>query len=150
MQCQAAYEADKQERFKEAEEERRREEDLQRRREAAKERARLKALQTEAETAAESKDGEDDLLSSFFSEISSEKPQTNTPKKVAAEKVAEKVQEVSENEIIFHEKYSNQDLGSGTDQVKRLTAPNYQFKNLNPYVVLQLDIDATDEDIKNR
>ena len=146
MQCQAACEADRQERFKEAEEERRREEDLQRRREAAKERARLKALQREAETPAESKDSEDDLLSSFFSEVSSEKPQANTPKKVAAEKA----EEISENEIIFHEKYSNQDLGSGPDQVRRLTAPNYQFKNLNPYVVLQLDIDATDEDIKNR
>ena len=62
----------------------------------------------------------------------------------------ESAPEISENEIVYHEKYSNQDLGSGADQVKRLTAPNYQFKNLNPYVVLQLDIDATDEDIKNR
>ena len=50
----------------------------------------------------------------------------------------------------FHEKYLNQDLGTGKAQHERLTAPNWQFRNLNPYSVLDLDIDATEEDIKNR
>ena len=32
----------------------------------------------------------------------------------------------------------------------RLTADNWQYRNLNPYYVLQLGTDATEEDIKNR
>jgi len=50
----------------------------------------------------------------------------------------------------YHEKYSKQDLGNGKDQYQRLTSINYEFKNLNPYYVLSLDIDATEEDIKQR
>ena len=34
--------------------------------------------------------------------------------------------------------------------VNRLTASNYEFKNVNPYEVFQIDIDASDEDINHR
>jgi DnaJ family protein C protein 8 len=48
------------------------------------------------------------------------------------------------------EKYTTQELGNAEEQVARLLATNYKFKNLNPFRVLQLDIDATAEDIKYR
>ncbi len=50
----------------------------------------------------------------------------------------------------IHEKYTNQNLGTPEEQIERLVAPNYKWCNLNPYTVLQLDIDATEEDIKGR
>jgi hypothetical protein len=54
------------------------------------------------------------------------------------------------DETILTEKYTSQDLGDSAFQLKRLTAPNYAWRNLNPYEVLQLDVDATLEDIKYR
>jgi hypothetical protein len=47
-------------------------------------------------------------------------------------------------------KYQNQNLGAGKNQIERLMCPHYQWINLNPFTVLQLDIDATEEDIKYR
>ena len=44
----------------------------------------------------------------------------------------------------------NTELGTGPEQVARILSSNYKWKNLNPYYVLQLDIDATEEDIKYR
>jgi len=41
-------------------------------------------------------------------------------------------------------------LGDSKAQLARLTCPHYEWKNVNPYYVLQLDIDATEEDIKYR
>ena len=34
--------------------------------------------------------------------------------------------------------------------MERLLSSHYEWKNLNPYAVFQLDIDATEEDIKYR
>jgi DnaJ family protein C protein 8 len=50
----------------------------------------------------------------------------------------------------FNEKYQTQDLGTALEQHTRLTARNYEFRNLNPFWVLQLGTDATAEDIKQR
>jgi thymidylate kinase len=47
-------------------------------------------------------------------------------------------------------KYVQQDLGDGLDQVRRLTCPGFRWRNLNPFYVLCLDTDATDEDVKHR
>jgi tetratricopeptide (TPR) repeat protein len=86
--------------------------------------------------------GEDgDLLAGFFSELSE------------ADKKKEKKAEDAANEqmaSLLTEKYTNQDLGTGISQYERLTATNYQWKNQNPYRVMQLDIDATEDDIKYR
>ncbi len=49
-----------------------------------------------------------------------------------------------------HAKYTNQDLGTPKEQIERIVAPNYQWCNLNPYGVLKLDVDATEEDVKGR
>jgi len=102
---------------------------------------------------------EDALLSSFFSEVkaapvvaarhsqnlSDQQPQkTDVPSEVTAAAAEEATQAVA------HEKYTNQDLGDGKTQHMRLTAKNCEWRNLNPYYVLQLDTDATTEDIKIR
>lgn len=84
---------------------------------------------------------EDDLLEGFFSELND------------AEKEKEKKKEAAENakhNLSLTEKYTNQDLGTALDQYRRLTCRHYEFKNQNPYYVLQLDTDATMEDIKYR
>lgn len=84
-------------------------------------------------------EGEDDLLNSFFSEVVKPKAEP-----VAVETAADGM------DSLFHEKYLVQDLGTSAELVERLATGHYQWFNLNPYRVLMLDIDATDEDIKNR
>ncbi len=84
----------------------------------------------------------DDPLAEFLSEVTkgTEKAKEDRLKKIQTQK----------KEVTFHEKYLNQDLGDGRTQHARLTAENYEWRNLNPYYVLQLGVDATEEDIKNR
>ena len=85
---------------------------------------------------------EDDPLAGFFGEVRKESEDVR-------EKRLQRLQE-ARKETIFHEKYLLQNLGSGKEQHARLTANNWQYRNLNPYYVLQLGTDATEEDIKNR
>ena len=87
-------------------------------------------------SSAESKvQDEEDLLSGFFSEVQD--------KEIVKEKVVK-------DESFMHEKYTNADLGDRKLQYERIMEKNYEWRNLNPYFVLQLDIDATEEDIKQR
>jgi hypothetical protein len=84
---------------------------------------------------------EEALLEGFFSELNE------------AAKEKEKKKEADDNAKhteLLNEKYTKQDLGTPMEQYQRLTCPHYEFKNQNPYAVLQLDIDATMEDIKYR
>jgi DnaJ homolog subfamily C member 8 len=84
---------------------------------------------------------EEALLEGFFSELNE------------AAKEKEKKKEAEDNAKhteLLNEKYTKQDLGTPLEQYHRLTCPHYEFKNQNPYYVLQLDIDATMEDIKYR
>lgn len=91
---------------------------------------------TASNTSAESKvDNDEDLLSGFFSDVQG---------KEATEPVFVK------DETFMHEKYTNEDLGDKKKQYERIMAKNYEWRNLNPYFVLQLGIDATEEDIKQR
>ena len=54
------------------------------------------------------------------------------------------------DETVLTDKYTIQDLGDGREQVERLLAKHYEWRNLNPYAVFQLGADATEEDIKLR
>lgn len=92
---------------------------------------------------------EDDLLASFFTEIST-KPEPVAPAPSSSAPPDSTPAESAESANTLTEKYVNQDLGDGKGQVERLTGPHYEWKNLNPYAVFQLDIDATEEDIKYR
>ena len=90
--------------------------------------------------AAAPEEGEDDLLASFFSEVTATVPNKPSTAQVEQEKRA----------ALLTDKYLKQDLGSPMDQYTRLTEGNYKWRNLNPYETLQLGIDATVEDIKYR
>jgi hypothetical protein len=96
----------------------------------------------QASTEQASKADDEDLLSSFFSEVQGQK---NEP-----EKETERAERVTADETFIHEKYTDQDLGDKKEQYERIMGKNYQWRNLNPYFVLQLGIDATEEDIKQR
>lgn len=87
-------------------------------------------------TSAESKvDNDEDLLSGFFTDVQGKEPVETKPIR---------------DETFMHEKYTNEDLGDKKKQYERIMEKNYEWRNLNPYFVLQLGIDATEEDIKQR
>lgn len=142
QRCGEAHEKDKQRRFEVAEQERKVEEERIRKQYELKESMRKKE---------EKKDEPDDLLAGFFSEVTKEVEAKQPKRKILEEQ--EKKQEGEEEEVddtAFHEKYLNQDLGTSKSQHERLTTRNYEWHNLNPFAVLQLDTDATEQDIKNR
>jgi len=146
QKCEEAHEKDKQRRFEIAEQERKVEEERIRKQDELKESMRKKEE--------EKKDEPDDLLAGFFSEVTKEVEAKQPKRKIIVEQEKEEEKnEVQEEEVddnAFHEKYLNQDLGTSKAQHERLTARNYEWHNLNPFAVLQLDTDATEQDIKNR
>lgn len=164
--CEEAREVDKKQRFAEAAVERAREEARLKEADEAKQRA---AVQKEEESdllssffgevAADQKPvptappSEDDLLSSFLTEVKAA-PASASSSSTAGGAPSASQQPEQETSIdpqsLATEKYTNQELGDGKTQHARLTAKNCEWRNLNPYYVLQLDIDATSEDIKNR
>lgn len=83
---------------------------------------------------ATAKASDDDLLASFLEQVSSQPT----------------VKEPPRDQKSLTPKYAEQDLGTPQEIIDRLLQHNYQWKNLNPYYVLDLDIDATEEDIKQR
>ena len=80
-------------------------------------------------------DDEDDLLNGFFDEVE--------------EVVAKKKEAVaSSNNAIRNDRET---LGTTEEQIERLLQPRYEWRNLNPYFVLQLAAaSATDDDISRR
>ena len=105
--------------------------------EANKEEQKKIAKEEAEEANANAAEAEDDLLGDFFGEVAE-----------AVEITSNKA--VPKKEIVAQDKYTSQVLGSSIDQISRLTAPNYEWKNLNPFNVLLLDVDANEEDIKSR
>ena len=76
-----------------------------------------------------------DLLDDFFAEV-----ETTTTKKVAP------VKEEGPKVIVNQKK----ELGTPIELIERLLAPNYQWRNLNPFYVLDLPHDSTEEEISRR
>ena len=105
---------------------------------------------------------EDDLLADFFTEVSSSaeaaKEKTRSAQIAAATTSDEQKPQSEEkegeskerDETSLTEKYTNQNLGDGRAQVERILAKHYEWRNLNPFAVMQLGPDATEEDIKLR
>mmetsp|Transcript_53835 Transcript_53835/g.122722 ORF Transcript_53835/g.122722 Transcript_53835/m.122722 type:complete len:565 (+) Transcript_53835:67-1761(+) len=87
----------------------------------------------------------DDLMDNLFGEIAGDE-EKRAEEKREAEALARREKVQTEKT----DAYTKQSLGSSVEQVGRLVETNYKFRNLNPYWVLQLDIDATVEDIKFR
>ncbi|KAF1323395.1 putative molecular chaperone, partial [Globisporangium splendens] len=119
-------------------------------REQAKEQERLKkeAEETEAEKqkeaqeagakamtapAAEEKD-EDALLAEFMSEVQEIEESANCVKKPEEDEKKKEKPPV--------------DFGNSEGQLERLLQPHFKWINLNPFRVLMLDTDATEEDMK--
>lgn len=176
--CEKAYEKDKEERFKKAELERQLEEERLKRREDAKNQILKNSKKDEEENLldnffddigtsskpSENKhhepihdakaDEEDNLLASFFSDVtnanSTSKEGPNKKPESDAIEPFDKKEGEEEEKTILTEKYVKQPLGSSQEVVDRLLCPFHEWKNLNPYHVFSLDIDATDEDIKFR
>ena len=172
LQAQDSFQAEKSRRYEEAARERKIEEEAVRQRDMAKAKAKAEedkrressekqqvedflSLVSEApettncvqddlstnEPAGKSPNDESDLLAGFFSELTEDS------------KAKERQKEEKTNQAraqLLTEKYTTQDLGTGKAQYERLTQKNYVWKNQNPYYVMQLGIDATEEDIKNR
>lgn len=80
---------------------------------------------------------EDDLLDDFFSEV-----ETVVTKKAESLVADEK----GPKEISIQKK----DLGTAAEQIERLLAPNYQWRNLNPFYVLDMSHESTEDDISRR
>ena len=141
--CQEAYEIDKKKKFDEDKQKRAYDEEQLKLREAAMERAKTKTLEGFVAKVNEEIDPDESMLNEFFSEISSD------AKEKEAEKNAAKIDALLQQNPNMY-KYATEDLGDPVEQVNRLTASNYEFKNVNPYEVFQIDIDASDEDINHR
>lgn len=90
---------------------------------------------------------EDDLLAGFFNDVSSAATAVTKAPRVGGESDAA-VEEPVKKELT--EKYTNQDLGDGRAQHERITGRHSEWRNLNPYYVLGLGVDATEEDVKLR
>jgi DnaJ homolog subfamily C member 8 len=100
--------------------------------------------QPENKTTTVQQSNEDNLFLEFMNQVEDiSKP------KIAAESL-EHDKEEKEVEKPLTEKYLNQDLGTGQSQCERLLGKHYEWKNLNPFSVLDLDSDATEDDIKYR
>lgn len=119
----------------------------QRLREQAREAERLKAEQEAAAAAAAEQqkkeeestksdvaDDEDALLAQFMSEVQEIEESANCVKKPEADEVKKEKPPV--------------DFGDSEGQLARLLQPHFKWINLNPFRVLMLDTDATEEDMK--
>eukprot|EP00644_Phytophthora_capsici_P017244 jgi/Phyca11/536176/estExt2_fgenesh1_pg.C_PHYCAscaffold_480062 len=87
--------------------------------------------QQEQEKEKEPKD-EDALLAEFMSEVQELEENANCIKK--------DVEQNKEKPLV--------DFGTSDGQIERLLQPHFKWINLNPFRVLMLDIDATEEDMK--
>ena len=93
---------------------------------------------------------EDDVLAAFLSSVSAAPSEPVASVSSNNKSSTGIVGMDRQNGNLINEKYSSQDLGTAEEKADRLLQTNYQWKNLNPFYVLQLGIDATEEDIKQR
>jgi DnaJ family protein C protein 8 len=171
--CQDAFEIDKKDRFSRAAKEREEEQQRLQRRDEIRQQMMQDKKEAEQEQMPIPPKDEENVLAGFFSDVGASAEGTKVPAAVENEDDAlasfflevhhnknddkkenahteDHEQEEQKSEKDLTEKYVNQDLGTGKSQVERLLAPHYQWRNLNPFYVLGLDIDATIEDIKFR
>ena len=87
----------------------------------------------------EEKEEDDDMLDDFFNEVDEAATAVQASKELAAQPVA--------TDAIKHHK---RDLGTAAEQIERLLASNYEWRNLNPYFVLDLPHTCTAEDVSRR
>jgi len=86
-----------------------------------------------------------DLVDAFFGDVQDEEEA-----QAQKERDREAKERSQRNQLDKTEAYTTQALGTSEENIARLTAPNHKFKNLNPFRVLCLGVDATVEDIRHR
>ena len=107
---------------------------------AKEEREQVKA-ETGKESSGAGGDDEDDLLNDFFDDVE----EVVTKKKEGDLEQLEKQPEATN--VIKNQKV---ELGTSESQMERLLRSNYEWRNLNPFYVLQLPSSASEEDISKR
>ncbi|KAG7359708.1 serine/threonine protein kinase [Nitzschia inconspicua] len=85
-------------------------------------------------------DDGDDLLDDFFKDV----------EEVVAKKKEVKAAAVAEAEATNAIRNDREVLGTTEEQMDRLLQEHFEWRNLNPYFVLQLPTTATDDDISRR
>ncbi|KAE9351902.1 hypothetical protein PF008_g5723 [Phytophthora fragariae] len=104
-------------------------------RQAAKEEEERKRQQQQQEKKKKEPKDENALLAEFMSEVQELEESANCIKKDAEQQEKKK-----EKPPV--------DFGSVDAQIERLLQPHFKWTNLNPFRVLMLDVDATEEDMK--
>ena len=122
-------------------------------RKMAEEEVRKKAEEVEEVKNADGGDDGDDLLDDFFADVetaTTKKSQEETNKKEKSESKDDSESKdpkgKPEKKIQIH----LSDLGSSSDQIERLLAPNHEWRNLNPYYVLAVPHDVPPELLSRR
>mmetsp|Transcript_9609 Transcript_9609/g.35991 ORF Transcript_9609/g.35991 Transcript_9609/m.35991 type:complete len:485 (-) Transcript_9609:35-1489(-) len=112
---------------------------------------RIKREEEEAKQRDEALKTDDDRLLDFFAVIDETEQTTHKKPAVAGDANDDEAKD-EEAKKTFHEKYKeqNRNLGTARELIDHILAPHYKWRNLNPYFVLNLDVDATDEDIRAR
>ena len=129
--------------------------------EAAEAAAKAKAKEEEeeakkkAEEAASAADdgGDGDLLDDFFADVEETSPAKKKQQEQGSDgKSSDGAKDDAEKEEETPKKIQIHlsDLGSSTDQIERLLAPNHEWKNLNPYAVLACPHDVPAELLSRR
>ena len=101
------------------------------------------ATSAEATTTTNNDNGDDsgDDLDDFFNDV-----ETATTEVVKAKQEEAAEQPKATNKIKSHKK----DLGTASSQIERLLQENHEWRNLNPFFVLDVTPDATNEEISRR
>ena len=129
--------------------------------EAAEAAAKAKAKEEEEEAkkkaeeaASAADDGDDgDLLDDFFADVEEAAPAKKKQQEQGSDgKSSDGAKDDAEKEEETPKKIQIHlsDLGSSTDQIERLLAPNHEWKNLNPYAVLACPHDVPAELLSRR
>lgn len=141
--CQEVQNTDKQLRFADAAKERQLEEDRLKKLAGQKESVRLQLEQDQLSNflndidnvastsstvpaASVTSENEGDLLSGFFSEITNHQTKISNAKELLIQSAK------------IGSKYASQDLGDAESQFNRITQKNFEWRNLNPFYVMQL------------
>ena len=125
------------------------ERDLERRQ--AAQRAAARAEEERRKAAAAMTEGER-LMSDFFAEIDEAEQKPPALPSLAELQGLPEAAGGGASQPRYTAKYKeqNRNLGTPRELVDFLLGPQHKWRNLNPYRVLKLDVDATDEDIKLR
>lgn len=85
------------------------------------------------------KEEEEDDLDAFFDDVEE-----------AVTDVVVQKQEEAKPKATEAIKSHKKDLGTADEQIERLLAPNYKWRNLNPYLVLDIDHTASEDEVSRR